>query len=723
MNSFLEEALFLATKGIAVFPVHTIERGYCACGDRTCSNVGKHPRIKNWVNMASVSPDTIRTWWGKWPNDNIGIATGSKSKVDVLDVDPRHGGVESLQILEKEFGSLPLSVRSITGGGGFHIYFSRLEHIKRISNSVGKLGRGLDVRGDGGFVVAPPSLHKSGQSYTWCEGQSLREKAPEPLPSWLAEKLTSKLKKVPGTQSLSSQQFPEGERNNTLTSLAGTMRNRNLAKESIVAALLNENAEKCNPPLDKEEVLKIVESIFRYQPNHTEFGGFPLTDYGNAQRLIKEHGIDLHYSPHRKKWIEWADTHWNWDENEGIVLRAKHTIRKLHAQASVIPDEKLRITTESWARKSESEERLRKMTLLAKSEPHVPILMEEVDSNPFLLNLTNGTLNLHTFRLQPHCREDLLTKITPIEFHPEATCPIWQMFLNRIFEGNEEIINFVQRAVGYSLTGDISEQCVFILFGNGANGKSTFLEVLGTLLGPYSAQASFTSFLANDTERVRNDLARLRGMRLVRAAEVEEGRHLSEVVIKQVSGGDKITARFLYGEFFEFHPQFKLFLACNHLPFIKGNDNAIWRRIRLIPFSVTIPKEDQDKNLLNKLQQELPGILAWAIRGCAEWRTKGLQAPPEIVSASESYRFEMDVLAKFLDECCVVDRNFNVISGKLYDKYKSWAEENGEYVFTHNALSRRLKERGFYPAKNGGNRIWKGLRLLNQGENTRMEYE
>jgi putative DNA primase/helicase len=277
--------------------------------------------------------------------------------------------------------------------------------------------------------------------------------------------------------------------------------------------------------------------------------------------------------------------------------------------------------------------------------------------------------------------------------------------------GNQPLVEFVQRAAGYCLTGKTDEEVLFFLYGTGANGKTTFVETVRKLLSDYAQQADFNSFLEKRSDGARNDLARLKGARFVAAVEAGEGRKLDETVIKQATGGDTITSRFLYREFFEYVPQFKIFLVANHKPRISGTDEGIWRRIRLIPFNVTIPTEERDKRLLEKLQRELPGILAWAVRGCLEWQRDGLGKSDQVSEATELYRREMDSLADFLDDRCVIGQGEVSDAGLLYETYKVWCQANGEEPTSQKLFGSRLHDRGFEPAKKRGHRCWVGLSL------------
>jgi putative DNA primase/helicase len=277
--------------------------------------------------------------------------------------------------------------------------------------------------------------------------------------------------------------------------------------------------------------------------------------------------------------------------------------------------------------------------------------------------------------------------------------------------------SFVQRAAGYSLTGDTSEQVLFICYGGGANGKTTYQEAKAAALGDYAMRAPTEMLLAKRPGGIPNDVARLKGSRFVAASETEDGRRLAESMVKDLTGQDTITARFMRGEFFDFAPTHKLWLSTNHKPTIVGTDTAIWRRIRLIPWTVTIPPAEQDKRLLARLRRdELPGILAWMVRGCLAWQREGLHDPDEVLRATSDYRREMDVLAGFLSDCCEEDPNHWDYARDLYASYKRWCDENGERAEAQRKFGGRLGERGFSRDRGGsrGAHIWRGVRLTEE---------
>jgi putative DNA primase/helicase len=400
------------------------------------------------------------------------------------------------------------------------------------------------------------------------------------------------------------------------------------------------------------------------------------------------------------------------DANGEVYRRAKETVRGMYVQAADIDADLDRRGLVGHARRSEAQARIRAMITLTQSEPGIAVLSEELDADPWLLNVANGTLDLRTGALRSHQRVDLITKLTPIEYHPEATCPIWERFLERILPSSA-LRGFLQRALGYSLSGDTNERVIFIAYGTGANGKSTLMDTCRALLGEYAATTPAETFLAKREGTIPNDLARLKGARYVSAVETDAGRRLAEALVKQAAGGvDTIPARFMRAEWFEFRPEFKIWLATNHKPLIRGTDHAIWDRIRLIPFAVRIPDGEQDKKLPAKLRTELPGILAWATRGCLAWQQVGLDVPGEVQEATAAYRSEMDVLASFLEERCVREEGGRAGPTAIYKAFSAWCEATGERAFSQRELATRLEELGFSRGRSGATRWWNGLRVV-----------
>ncbi len=316
------------------------------------------------------------------------------------------------------------------------------------------------------------------------------------------------------------------------------------------------------------------------------------------------------------------------------------------------------------------------------------------DADPYLLNVENGTIDLRTGEIRAHSHDDLITKLVPIQYDPGASCPRWLQFLEEVFGGDRQTIDFVRRALGYSLIGVTKEHAFFVLYGTGANGKSTMLEIVAKILGDYGATASSETFVVDRRAgAATNDLARLRGVRFVSAIETSERCELAEAFVKAVTGGDRVAARLLYHEFFEYRPVFKLWLGTNHKPIIKGGDEGIWRRVNLVPCEQRFEGDSCDLDLQEKLDGELPGILTWAVRGALDWQRYGLKASSSVTSATAAYRSEMDTFSDFIDERCLIDPAASVAAGDLYRTYCQWADSNGEKPLGQRWFGLRLSER------------------------------
>jgi putative DNA primase/helicase len=439
-----------------------------------------------------------------------------------------------------------------------------------------------------------------------------------------------------------------------------------------------------------------------------------LTDSGNARRLVNLHGKDLRYCPPFGRWLIWDGTRWKPDETREIVRRMKAALKSIYVEAEQTSHKREREELDRWAKVSEGQGKIQAAISLAESEREIIVMPDALDCDPWLFNCANGTVDLRTGELRAHRRGDRLTKRAGVEYHPNAECPVFEQFLNRIMGGNSELKVYLQTAIGYSLTGLTREQCVFILHGTGANGKSTLLEILRALFGDYAMNSDFTTFAVRDRTGASGDLARLAGARFVTAIETEPGEKLSLSRIKQVTGGDRVTARHLFQSEFEFTPQFKLWVAVNHLPQVRSTEHAIWRRIRRVPFDVTIPDAEQDKDLLEKLRAELPGILAWAVEGCRKWQKPGLKTPSEIAEATEEYREDTDRLHDFLEDCCEKYDDAETAISELYEAYVRHSEKNHEKPMSMKAFAIALLERGFEPVRFGKRRTRnrKGIRLL-----------
>lgn len=684
-------ALAYARRGWAVLPLN-----------------GKRPYLgTHGLSEATTDVTQIRRWWKRWPDANVGIACSSEHGPIVLDVDGP-SGARLVDVL-----LLPTTRAAKTGSGKMHYYFDPLEDRTPVPRTIKVKRDGLkydlDVLGDGGYVIAPPSVNpETGRPYRWANKARLASLPRVVLQLVHVSRNGSKAPAAPLPPIVH-----EGERDTLLTSLAGSMRRRGASEDAILAALREENATRVVPPLEDRQLKKIAKSIASKAPaGHGE----NLTDLGNARRFVAQHREVVRSSGSgRAPWRIWDGTRWVPDETGEVERLAKATVRSLYAEASQAADGDVAESILKHAAKSESAARLRGLLELAATEPELVVTPDMFDADPWLFNVENGTIDLRTGTIRPHRKEDLITKLAPIEYSPSATCPRWEKFLVEVMAGDDELVEFLRRAIGYAMTGDTREQCLFFCYGQGANGKSTFLEVARALFGGYAQQADFGSFMARTGDGPRNDLARMRGARLVTASEAPSDKGFDEATLKRLTGDDAIVARRLYEEFFEFRPQHKIFLAANHKPIVKEQTVAFWRRMRLIPFTVIFPPEKRDKYLTSKLHAELPGILNWALAGCKAWREEGLNEPKAVRLATKSYREENDVLGEFFAACCSLKPTGWVSTPELYRAFTQWWLETRGPRSTPISMGwfgRMLGERPeLVPTKHRQTRGWSGVTL------------
>lgn len=437
---------------------------------------------------------------------------------------------------------------------------------------------------------------------------------------------------------------------------------------------------------------------------------FNLTDMGNAERLIKRHGEYLRYCYETGYWLVWNGKVWAKDNGDQIMSLAKDTVRSIYAEAANTSDDRQRKELADHAKKSESESKLHAMIALARDL--VPIKVQELDANKMLFNCQNGTIDLRTGILNRHRRGDFITLISPFEYDPDAHSDLWEQHLLRVTGNDEELIAYLQRVFGYCLTGETKEQVMFFIFGPTKTGKSKTIGAVVWVLGDYAKQTPSETLLVK-RYGTHSDKARLVGSRMVVTIEAEKGEKLASALIKNMTGEDRMTARFLYRENFEFYPTFKIFLVANDKPLIRGEDSAMWERVKLIPFKQFIPLAERDKDLGEKLKEEGKGILSWMVKGCLDWQKhKDLLEPEEVTTETAIYRSEMDILGDFLDDCCIVERTAKVAHADLYQAYEEWCRRNDEEPISKKMLTIELQGRNFV-AKRGhaGKKVWHGLAL------------
>ena len=509
------------------------------------------------------------------------------------------------------------------------------------------------------------------------------------------------------TSPFSIQNFEQGRRNNDVFNLACSLRGKgipyDIAENQVLIA-----ANNCVPILSASEARGCLDSAYsRHTPDHNN-----PTDTGNAVRLIKLFGEDIRYVYEFKKWIHWNGSRWLFDEDGYMYRLAKKTARSIGAEAANETDENRRRMLLQHALKSENKQQLDSMIQVAKTEKGVTISQSQLDQDKYLLGVLNGVVDLRTGGLIGNNKSSMITKQAGTKFDSNAQCPLWINFINEVMDGDQEMVEFLQKIVGYSLTGETKEHKLFFLYGHGANGKSVFVNVIQDLLSDYSMQTPVSTIMTRGKGGINNDIARLRGARFVATTETEEGSRFADSEIKLITGGDTITARFLHQEYFEYRPQFKLWISGNHKP-TTGDGYGIWRRLILILFKVKFSKDKRDKGLTNKLRNELPGILNWAIEGCLEWQNNGLTTPKVIHDATKEYKSEMDRIKSWMDECCdlKLDPYRETRASELYQSYKLWAKESGEWEMNQRIFGNKLAERGYQKKRTATCNVYIGITI------------
>ena len=455
----------------------------------------------------------------------------------------------------------------------------------------------------------------------------------------------------------------------------------------------------------------------------------PLTDYGNAERFVEQHGAIVRYVATWDKWIIWDGTRWKLDTTQAIVRLAKKTVRTIYAEVARLAKqtdcsaEDLEELT-AWAKASERRERITALIALAASEADVAIDHEVLDLNPWILNCTNGTVDMRTGELQPHNPNDLITKSTNHEYPTEAgeDAPAWSSFLDSTFLADCELIDFLGRLVGYAAVGVIQEHVLPILYGTGSNGKTTFLNAILDVLGDYGFQAPQGFLMLTRGETHPTELTDLFGRRFVSIAETQDGQRLDEGLVKMLTGGERIRARRMREDFWEFKPSHTPFLATNYKPVVRGTDYGIWRRLLLIPFGATFvdPSEAadhpdaplKDRELPEKLKAESCGILRWIVQGCLRWQREGLNSPDRVRAATGEYRDESDTFKRWFADCCEIEHGAEWRASFAYVKYKTWCEESGEHYLSRNKFAERIDDAGFDRKRTRDGVIYYGFRPL-----------
>jgi putative DNA primase/helicase len=717
-------AIAYARRGYKVFPCHEIEGdGECSCGKRQCGSAGKHPRISAWPEQATSEEHTIREWWTQWPSANVGVTCGAASNLLALDVDVKNGhdGVNTLRDLELEHSELPSGPIVLTPTGGRHYMFAHEPGIRNVAG----FADGLDVRTEGGFVVGVGSRTKAGV-YLFDQAFKLGDDLMPPrAPAWLTDLMRAAHSNGQGRFKLDKGPILKGQRNDTLFRLGRSMRARKLSERAIEAAINAENTARCVPPLDLRELDQIIQQVFG-QPDTDDFGanggrhgdgadrGAPdstralsalrivrdaaaikpvdirppgFSDDATAERFADRFSPTFRYVARWNQWLKYNGASWGEEDTLQAFDLARTICREV---AAGLPKVHERIAANIASAKT-----VAAVERLARSDRRHAAVIDQWDGDPMLLNTPAGTINLMTGELRANRSEDYCTKITAVGPAEHADCPLWQYFLDHIFAGDDELIAYMKRLAGYVLTGLTIEQHFNFFYGPGANGKGVLMNTQLGILGNYATSTPTETFMASKTDRHPTELADLRGARLVTASETEKGRRWAETRLKNITGGDPIKARFMRGDFFEYIPQFKLLLAGNQKPRLSAVDEAIRRRIHLVPFMVIIPPEQRDKHLAEKLKGEWPAILRWMIEGCLEWQAEGLNPPSTVRDATEAYLDAEDLIGEWIGRECEQGKSYETTIKALFKSWKQFAEAADEFVGSSRAMAEELEKRGY----------------------------
>ena len=664
-NLVLKEALRIAELGYKVLP---------------CSQ-DKKPILKGWPEKATTDAQQIQAWFSN-TDYLLAVQTGPETNLFVLDVDP--DGMDWL----KENQDRMLCERVHETLRGKHYLYGFPNALKGMkTNTAGKIHAGIDTRGEGGCLIWWPA-HGLGASGDLTD-------LTEP-PSWLVDALVQSSGAPRGHPTSASNQIEEGSRNDSLTSYCGSVWAKGVSIEQMLTLALNFNTERNQPPLDASEVHSVVESISRYPQISGSTGGAPLdqTEDSLALSFVRREP-HLRYVALWNQWLGWKSYRWTTDS----TLETFDLIRQ-HVRSEV--------PTEKQFLKATSVSAIEKLT---RADRRYAAAVDQWDVHDDLLNTPDGPVSLQSGLMQDPDPSLYMSKSTLVV--PSGKAPRWHKFLDEVTSGDVDYQLFLQRVIGYCAGGSTHEHAMFFLYGDGGNGKGIFLNTLQAVMGDYAKTAPMETFTDSKNDRHPTDMAMLQGARMVFAQETESGRAWAESKIKSLTGGDPISARFMRQDFFTFTPKFKLLISGNHMPQLKNVDEAMRRRLYLLPFTQTFKGKNRDPHLAETLKHEFEGILQWVVNGAMAYEDQGL-APPAVVSeATRVYFEEEDIFELWLSECCLRDVNAHANPTDLFNSYRCFTEQMKEPTENDRAFRQRLKQIGFTRGSSSakGGRYWQGLKL------------
>lgn len=446
------------------------------------------------------------------------------------------------------------------------------------------------------------------------------------------------------------------------------------------------------------------------EPDREQLTQDPCTDLGNSERVARHFADELLYVP-EAGYYRWKETHWEPCSAESVHNLVGRLFRN-HRQTLRRIDPEDDGHFQGWLRESEGRARLVAAENLLRGNHSILTDMGTFDSQPYLLNFLNGTLDVRDGMLRQHDPSDRIARVLAYNYDPGGQSDLFEGFISTITGGDAELADFLQLAFGYTICGLPSEEVLFFLYGTGANGKTTLVEAVKAAMGCYAQKAPPTLLRKSRSDGASPDRARLQGTRMAICSELDESTPLGESEIKDIVSRDTIAARALYKDFFEFHATHVLWIMGNHRPRVSGTDDGIWRRIMLVPFTVTIPEHERDRSLLEQLKcSHIPAIMNWMVEGARLYLENGIEPPQAVIQATLQYRHEMDVVRRFLADCCVCEPNAEIPLSMLYDCYRRWVEIGGEMPLSKTRFGRRLEELDYQQRRTARLRLWVGIRI------------
>lgn len=695
-KKFAKLARIFIDRGTAVFPV-TPNR--------------KTPLTENGFKDASADSKQIREWDREFPDANIGIPTGSATGFVVIDLD-RKGDVDGIKEFEKLCDqwniALPETYKVRTRSGGLHLYFRSPKFAGQIRNSASILGEGIDVRAEGGYVVGEGSSI-NGKKYRRISGSLDDIKL---LPKALRLKL---LKPSRRRNSNGTGVYKEGERNDSLFRDACAFRASGCSFERTLGLIRSLNLSSCQPPLGDKEVTDTVKSAYRRKnsPRPIDAPETALTDMGAARRLTIKYADRLKYIWELGKYIV-RDEGEHWRREDGLeYVFAKESARSLQAEVPKIDDLKTQEAVSKFAIRSQSKVSIEACLKLTQTEPEIAVSINQFDSEPWLLPVANGVVDLATESFRDVSELDYFLNVAPVNYDSNAQCPNWLDFLELV-QPRRAMRRYLQKLVGLTLVGSAAQEIFVFLYGPAGTGKSTFTSTIMKMLGDdLAVKVPISTLLARARDGSANELLKFKGARLAVASEVPKKRRFNESMLKDLSSTDLISTRPLFHEAFQFQPTHTLWVYGNHLPRVSASDTGVWRRLSLLPFENVVPKKTVDINFIaNKLEPELPGILNWAIEGCLAWQKTGVKQPKRVADATTGYRSDNDVMAEFIEERIVDRAGKKVRANIVYKIYREWAIEQGEKPVTNAAFGQELIEQGIHRGRDARGNFYTDVKVL-----------